>query len=432
MKSAESTAKLRLTCLNTLFIIGRLEHVEITESPKGALSISIVTWTKNSTRKRLHFPKVWQQLLFDQMQEAGRAEKELAIKAGDISKDGVPFITVVTDGGWSHRSHGHRYNVNSGVACVIGFQTKKLLDVDVRNKYCSMCVFIEKNQKQASPYQCFKNWNANSSAMESDMLVQAFKRSKSLHRLEYRCFIGDGDSSVFKKLIENVEYRRHIEKIECANHAFNNYTKFILKTQVKGFTKGARAAIIYYSQTSQNPEDLKHDLKNGPYHVFEIHRNCKTYFCKEFKPDNEDTILHVAENIKLTIDYVQEASESNARKEYTAITGYKVRQCGFFIDLELSFIGASPDGLVNEDGIIEVKCPFSAKDKTIEEAVRNVSNFCLDKNKKLKRQPDYYYQVQTQFRVTNKKICDFVVWTEKDIYVNRIYPDPTPWDKILP
>lgn len=36
----------------------------------------------------------------------------------------------------------------------------------------------------------------------------------------------------------------------------------------------------------------------------------------------------------------------------------KVQQCGLFVDpLEPYYIGALPDGLIEEDGIIEVKCP---------------------------------------------------------------------------
>ena len=82
------------------------------------------------------------------MLEAGKQENALAVSNGDITEDGTPFITVIVDGGWSHRSHGHRYTSNSGVACVIGAKTKKLLHLDVRNKYCAMCLYLKKNGKE--------------------------------------------------------------------------------------------------------------------------------------------------------------------------------------------------------------------------------------------------------------------------------------------
>lgn len=73
------------------------------------------------------------------MLQTGKEEKLLAIKNGDVTTTGIPYITVIVDGGWSHRSFGHRYTSSSGVACVIGWRTKKLLYVGVRNKYCYTC-----------------------------------------------------------------------------------------------------------------------------------------------------------------------------------------------------------------------------------------------------------------------------------------------------
>lgn len=49
------------------------------------------------------------------MQQAGEEEKEIAIKKGQFTPDGTPYITVIGDGGWSKRSYGHGYNASSGV-----------------------------------------------------------------------------------------------------------------------------------------------------------------------------------------------------------------------------------------------------------------------------------------------------------------------------
>jgi hypothetical protein len=89
-----------------------------------------------------HFTKVWKEILYDSMIDAGKPEKPLALTHDDVTKDGPPFITVVVDGGWSHRNYGHRYASNSGVACVIDVKTKKLLHLGVRNKYCAMCMYL--------------------------------------------------------------------------------------------------------------------------------------------------------------------------------------------------------------------------------------------------------------------------------------------------
>ena len=42
-------------------------------------------------------------------------------------------------------------------------------------------------------------------------------------------------------------------------------------------------------------------------------------------------------------------------------------------------LGASPDGLVGRNALVEVKCPFTQRDSTIEEAVSS-DNFYIKKN----------------------------------------------------
>lgn len=50
--------------------------------------------------------------------------------------------------------------------------------------------------------------------------------------------------------------------------------------------------------------------------------------------------------------------EPLAREYYGQATGYTVRQVGF-VERD-SDVGASPDGLVGDDGMIEIKCPNSS------------------------------------------------------------------------
>jgi len=52
---------------------------------------------------------------WSEMQKAGEEEKKLAIESGDIDTDGIPLITVVTDGQWSKRSYSTKYDALSGV-----------------------------------------------------------------------------------------------------------------------------------------------------------------------------------------------------------------------------------------------------------------------------------------------------------------------------
>jgi hypothetical protein len=48
--------------------------------------------------------------------------------------------------------------------------------------------------------------------------------------------------------------------------------------------------------------------------------------------------------------------------------GVKILECGMLIDEEFQFLGATPDGLIDDHTLVEIKCPFSAF-KKIEEAI---------------------------------------------------------------
>lgn len=53
------------------------------------------------------------------MKKAGEEERRIAMEKGDVTLEGIPFITVIGDGGWSKRTYGHGYNASSGVVSFI-------------------------------------------------------------------------------------------------------------------------------------------------------------------------------------------------------------------------------------------------------------------------------------------------------------------------
>ncbi|EFA13516.1 hypothetical protein TcasGA2_TC010488 [Tribolium castaneum] len=62
-------------------------------------------------------------------------------------------------------------------------------------------------------------------------------------------------------------------------------------------------------------------------------------------------------------------NEEKAKEKFEQITGIKVDSCGFFVDKEKKFLGATPDGLVGSNAIVEIKCPFSARNTNIKTAI---------------------------------------------------------------
>ncbi|KAL4098224.1 hypothetical protein QTP88_022868 [Uroleucon formosanum] len=160
-----------------------------------------------------------------EMEIAGEEERRLAIESGSIDTDGTPMCTVVADGQWSKRSYKTNYDALSGVATIIGYKSKKILFIGVRNRYCAVCQRAKNKGIPKPEHSCFLNWSKGATSMEADSIAEGFKRSMELHGLKYNKLIGDGDSSVKKRLSEIMPYgpKFHIQKIECRNHLLRNY-----------------------------------------------------------------------------------------------------------------------------------------------------------------------------------------------------------------
>ena len=64
-----------------------------------------------------------------------------------------------------------------------------------------------------------------------------------------------------------------------------------------------------------------------------------------------------------------------------------------------------------------------------------MQNFCLQKltgKIQLKKSHNYFYQIQGCMATLNVSWCDFVVFTNVDLRIERIYFDIDFWHKIVP
>ena len=86
------------------------------------------------------------------------------------------------------------------------------------------------------------------------------------------------------------------------------------------------------------------------------------------------------------------------------------------------YLGASPDGLIGSDFLIEVKCPYTWRnDSIIPDHVQDAtgkSYITLNSSSgkvELKTNHDYWHQIQGQLHLTNRKYCFLLVWTTKQM-----------------
>lgn len=110
--------------------------------------------------------------------------------------------------------------------------------------------------------------------------------------------------------------------------------------------------------------------------------------------------------------------EVPAREAYSKRTGNAVTEVGFVDHPVIEMAGASPDGLVGEDGLIEIKCPTTATH--IETLL----------NGEIKDQ--YKLQMLWQMACTGRKWCDFVSFDPRlpedmQLFIERVHRD----DKVV-
>jgi putative phage-type endonuclease len=107
-------------------------------------------------------------------------------------------------------------------------------------------------------------------------------------------------------------------------------------------------------------------------------------------------------------------TEDEARRAYEAHTGTFVDEMAIAYHPVLSHTHASPDGLVGDDGLIEVKCPATS---THIETMRTG-----------KAPSKYIKQMQWQMRCTGRDWCDFVSYDNRvpdhlKLFVVRVQRD---------
>lgn len=106
-------------------------------------------------------------------------------------------------------------------------------------------------------------------------------------------------------------------------------------------------------------------------------------------------------------------NEDGAIWQFELETGKTVEDCGFFAFED--WMGASPDGLIDDDAILEVKCPYSR---------RNGGEF-----KSIDDQPHYYDQMQLEMISTGRTKAFFYQWSPQGSKLEIVHLDPQ-WHEI--
>ena len=125
---------------------------------------------------------------------------------------------------------------------------------------------------------------------------------------------------------------------------------------------------------------------------------------------------------ELTTKAIQHGHEYEpaGRDRYEQITGASVALVGFLTLPGETMIGGSPDGLVGEDGLIEIKCP---QNRDVMEKYRD-GEFADTSSPNHNHVP----QMQGLLWITGRKWCDFIAYhpdygPQFDIAIHRVHRD---------
>jgi len=107
-------------------------------------------------------------------------------------------------------------------------------------------------------------------------------------------------------------------------------------------------------------------------------------------------------------------TEPMARAAYEAVEGALVVEVGFVSHPTIQMAGASPDGLIEDDGLVEIKCPITAThiDTLLTQTVPG----------------KYMTQMMWQMACTGRQWCDFVSFDPRmpehmQLFIKRVPRD---------
>jgi len=111
--------------------------------------------------------------------------------------------------------------------------------------------------------------------------------------------------------------------------------------------------------------------------------------------------------------------EKVAVEKFEATEKLTTRECGLYVCKDYPYLAASPDRVIDDDTLLEVKCPYTNRDKeithlTVPFLVQSEQGLELD------QKHDYYYQIQGQMLCSGHKQCKLMVMHLKHFQIIHI------------
>ncbi|KAJ8932034.1 hypothetical protein NQ314_015007 [Rhamnusium bicolor] len=118
-------------------------------------------------------------------------------------------------------------------------------------------------------------------------------------------------------------------------------------------------------------------------------------------------------------------NKGQAIREFTEETKLEVVPTGLWLT-ECGFLGSSPDSLVGDNAIIEIKCPYKFREKLMTEELQTDHSYivyCDGDELVLNKNHEYYHQIQGNLTICDRELCYLFIWTPRENFLFEVYRD---------
>ena len=210
---------------------------------------------------------------------------------------------------------------------------------------------------------------------------------------------------------------------EANIHAFDNDHAYLQLTPAQHYLRQDTVTHISDEHATQIECDTKGQAVSKLWHADRAKRITASRFGRICKMTERTDATKLAASLQeqniisaAPLEYGRK-HESNAIYAYCNKTSNNVTPSGLVVCTERPYLACSPDGIIDEATIVEVKCPYSSRDKRITPVT--VPYLKSDDNGKvvLHDTHDYMYQVQGSMFITGTSMCHLVIFTLVDLVV---------------
>lgn len=144
----------------------------------------------------------------------------------NVATDPPLSCTVSLDGSWQRRGYSSLNGIVTAMSVPEDVEMPgKVLDVAVLTKSCKQCHIYEEVPHNSVEYLqwkathvCSINHQGSAGSLETEGAKMIFHRSVEKHKLQYKNYLGDGDSKGHSSVVGCYGPDVEVRKLQCVGH----------------------------------------------------------------------------------------------------------------------------------------------------------------------------------------------------------------------